>query len=329
VPTEKNFNLYGTEVSLTLNSERWLKSLLSYMALPQGEAAGKAAVRLSLMELEAGEVDHEIPLPQGLAPFFEGESFLGRSVPCRLFSTATECWRDFAGFGRVWFDTERGEGKAALIAGSDVDPLYADIMFGHNVLVELLGKEGFFAVHASCVQVAGKGILFTGLSGSGKSTAAFALMRRGHRLLADDRILLFRRGEFCAASLCDTVKVRRHALNDFFPEFRALAPFHEMDGECFFKAGAVSGGSHLGVSPIRHVMVFEKSGEPGTTVEKIKPSGVVAHLFPVTMNPGEPSQMVRKFHVLMEMLGEVTCYRVHFGTDMGRFCTAIEEAVRV
>jgi hypothetical protein len=326
VPIEKNFNLYGTGVSLTFNSERWLRSLLSYMAIPQGEAAGKAAVRLSLMELEAGEVDYEIPLPHSLAPFFEGESLLGRPVPCRLFSTGSECWRDFAGFGRVWYDTGTGEGLAAFIPESDVDPLYADIMFGHNVLVELLGKEGFFVVHASCVQVAGKGILFTGSSGSGKSTAAFALMRRGHRLLADDRILLFKRREFYATSLCDTVKVRQHALTNFFPDLHSPVPFHEMDGECFFKAEAVSGRAHLDVSPLRHVMVFEKSGKPGTTLEKIKPSGVVSHLFPVTMNPGAPSQMVRKFGILMDMLGEVTCYRVHFGTDMERFCAAVEEA---
>jgi hypothetical protein len=306
-----------------------MRSLLSYLALSdgEGEGVGNPPIRHTLLEVDEERVDDAVPLPYGTAPFAEGMASLGRQVPFRLFSAGSESWRDFAGFGRVWFDTERGEGRAVLIPGTDIDPLYADIMFGHNVLVELLAKQGFVAVHASCAQVNGRGILFTGASGSGKSTAAFALLRRGHRLLADDRILLFRRSGFLATTISDTVKVRRQALDDFFPGFHSPVPFHEMDEECFFKAGAVTAGAHLALSPLRHVMVFEKSGTPPTTLEEIKPSEVVVHLFPVTLNAGAPAQMVQKFHILMEMLREVTCYRIHFGTDMDRFCGAIEEGL--
>jgi HPr kinase/phosphorylase len=55
-------------------------------------------------------------------------------------------------------------------------------------------------VHASCVAVAGKGLLIRGPSGSGKSGLALQLMALGARLVADDRTSLFRKGEAVFAS---------------------------------------------------------------------------------------------------------------------------------
>lgn len=48
-------------------------------------------------------------------------------------------------------------------------------------------------VHASCVAVAGRGLLICGPSGSGKSALALQLMALGAELVADDRVILQRR----------------------------------------------------------------------------------------------------------------------------------------
>lgn len=57
----------------------------------------------------------------------------------------------------------------------------------------------FFAprdsLHASLVDVYGVGLLFTGRSGIGKSETALDLVERGHRLVADDVVEVFRKGE--------------------------------------------------------------------------------------------------------------------------------------
>lgn len=45
-------------------------------------------------------------------------------------------------------------------------------------------------IHGVCVNVAGTGILLRGKSGVGKSETALALIRRGHRLVADDAVVL-------------------------------------------------------------------------------------------------------------------------------------------
>ena len=55
-------------------------------------------------------------------------------------------------------------------------------------------------VHASCVALAGRGLLITGASGRGKSTLALQLMALGAELVADDRVALSRSGDVVIAS---------------------------------------------------------------------------------------------------------------------------------
>ena len=48
-------------------------------------------------------------------------------------------------------------------------------------------------VHASCVAIAGAGVLIAGAPGSGKSDLALRLIDRGARLVADDQVVVGRR----------------------------------------------------------------------------------------------------------------------------------------
>jgi HPr kinase/phosphorylase len=51
------------------------------------------------------------------------------------------------------------------------------------------------AIHGSFVDVYGVGLLFAGRSGIGKSEIALDLVERGHRLVADDVVMVSRKGE--------------------------------------------------------------------------------------------------------------------------------------
>ncbi|MBU1098534.1 MAG: HPr(Ser) kinase/phosphatase [Bacteroidetes bacterium] len=51
------------------------------------------------------------------------------------------------------------------------------------------------SLHGSFVDVYGVGLLFTGKSGIGKSEVALDLIERGHRLVADDLVILTKKGE--------------------------------------------------------------------------------------------------------------------------------------
>lgn len=66
------------------------------------------------------------------------------------------------------------------------------------MLIDYLGRElaPVITRHGTFVEVYGEGILITGDSGMGKSETAIELVKRGHRLIADDAVELKRISDF-------------------------------------------------------------------------------------------------------------------------------------
>lgn len=69
------------------------------------------------------------------------------------------------------------------------DALLAFPLLG-PVMALLLHQRGLLVLHASAIAVAGRGAIFMGDKGAGKSTTASALIRAGHDLLTDDVVAL-------------------------------------------------------------------------------------------------------------------------------------------
>jgi HPr kinase/phosphorylase len=70
-------------------------------------------------------------------------------------------------------------------------------------------------LHASLADVFGVGLLFTGRSGIGKSECVLDLVERGHRVVADDLVLVTRRGN-------DVLIGRGHELQRHYMEIRGV-----------------------------------------------------------------------------------------------------------
>jgi len=71
------------------------------------------------------------------------------------------------------------------------------------------------SLHGSLADVFGVGLLFTGASGIGKSECVLDLVERGHRLVADDLVLVTRRG-------ADVLIGRGHELSHHYMEIRGV-----------------------------------------------------------------------------------------------------------
>ncbi|MCL5268347.1 MAG: HPr(Ser) kinase/phosphatase [Bacteroidetes bacterium] len=120
-----------------------------------------------------------------------------------------------------------------VIANSnEIEQELIDIITSHGVsvfrstlettrLVYFLGEflDEVFApstvIHGSLVDVYGIGVLFVGLSGIGKSEIALDLVERGHRLVADDAVNVYRQGE-------DILIGRSSRIAEHFMEVRGL-----------------------------------------------------------------------------------------------------------
>ncbi len=65
-----------------------------------------------------------------------------------------------------------------------------------SALGALLHQRGFLTLHANAVKVGDGAVLFSGVSGAGKSTAAMAMLERGYDVLADDVTAINDAGDF-------------------------------------------------------------------------------------------------------------------------------------
>lgn len=82
-------------------------------------------------------------------------------------------------------------GRAAVWVRRDCEVDARSLLTPFRVLLSWLARlHEAEVVHASAAVVDGHGLVFSGPSGSGKSTLALALGRAGHRIIADDLVLL-------------------------------------------------------------------------------------------------------------------------------------------
>ena len=87
--------------------------------------------------------------------------------------------------------------------------------------------EPFCNLHGTLVDVYGVGILYIGKSGIGKSECALDLVERGHRLVADDSVKIFRKGQAIIATAANNLgyymEIRGVGIVDVFSLFGVRA----------------------------------------------------------------------------------------------------------
>lgn len=98
--------------------------------------------------------------------------------------------------GVATFYVSNGEQITVKICSS-ANPRLVRLYLLGTVMGILLMQRGTLPIHGSTVNINDCGVLFTGISGAGKSTMAAALCKRGYSLLADDvSVLTYTQGRF-------------------------------------------------------------------------------------------------------------------------------------
>lgn len=110
-------------------------------------------------------------------------TLLSFDVPCLVVTTGNNLQQELLDIanerGIALFSTPHETTKAIYLLSDFLDDHFA----------------AYSPVHGAFVDVYGAGILFIGRSGIGKSEVALDLIERGHRLVADDVVLVTRKGE--------------------------------------------------------------------------------------------------------------------------------------
>lgn len=111
------------------------------------------------------------------------DTLLKFDVPCLVMTSGNETLPDMLEIATrhrtAIFQTPYETTKAVYLVGDFLDDQFA----------------AYAPVHGAFVDVYGVGVLFVGRSGIGKSEIALDLLERGHRLVADDVVVVTRKGE--------------------------------------------------------------------------------------------------------------------------------------
>ena len=96
--------------------------------------------------------------------------------------------------------------------------------------MEMLKHRGFYGLHASALTKDGTGYLFPGGAGSGKTTVALNLVKKGFQYLADDKVLL-RNEDYGIAALAFTRRFNIDPdIGDVYSELSFLEDLKSLPG---------------------------------------------------------------------------------------------------
>ena len=104
------------------------------------------------------------------------EFLLNEITPCMIITQGNSCPKTLR-------ELAKKRNFPILLCDSSTNKMIIDLMYYMN---ELMAPKT--SMHATLLEIYGRGVLLTGASGIGKSEIALELVRRGHRLVADDRV---------------------------------------------------------------------------------------------------------------------------------------------
>ncbi len=157
--------------------------------------------------------------------------------------------------------------------------------------------EDWFApqttLHGSLADVSGVGLLFMGQSGIGKSECVLDLVERGHRLVADDLVMVRRKGS-------DILIGRGHELQRHYMEIRGVGL---VDIPAIFGVRAVRQQKRIEVvvqlEEWHHQATVDRTGLDGETTDIL---GVPIPRITIPLNPGKNITVIAEVIAMHHLL---------------------------
>lgn len=245
-----------------------------------------------------------------------------------VYSKGTHLWYIYRNNASIWIDYSTNE-LIVCVDGMPIDFEYYNILiFFLHPLGTLLENFGYFRMHSSCVGIGGKALLITGVSGSGKSTAAFCVPGHNGQIIADDLTFINKDDNgYHPSSLSGLVKLRDDSIKRFFPELNRIHSAAHYENETYFFLADINEKRSYDLD-LHGITILEQTGKKSSSYSTAHPSEIVPQLFPSTIHTNIEENTGRKFIFITDMLNDIKTYKIKFGTEMSAFNTVINELLK-
>jgi len=181
-------------------------------------------------------------------------------------------------------------------------------------------EHGIFSVHGACLDNNGHGMCLVGVSGSGKTTQTYGLLKDPHtRIVSDDWFFSRVYGSEILAYGSEKNFYIRQDLEKIWREFEGLVKDrdYDMDGRAIADIRWIIGkGRILPITTLRTIIVLKRDEADENTVQTLDPATglnyfVENHYFnPHLLVNNEEKARIRKRYIA-DLLNRTTCYLVN------------------
>jgi hypothetical protein len=320
--TETHFSIYGKPLRVMTASTYILEpvnELLKYFT-----CEGQDREDGLMMVFHAVGTREEIPIVIATSAVQMASGTGAATAERPATGLAYEVWKegdrlivDFHHAGIMQLDPAKGWAIGYLVRPDELPSNLVEYLF-HTAMIELLRYRGLYTVHATSLEMHGRGILIPGNSGRGKTTSFVSLLRAGYRYISDDHPLLEDAGTHVdVLPFPMQIKVTENTAN-FFPELRE-APAHLFRpgmGKRLFKAEDVY-KTEIGQRCKPAIVLFPNVVDsPKSHLELLPKSRALEVLLPQALLVYDRAVAAKQFQVMSKLVQQVDCYRLHFGRDV-------------
>jgi hypothetical protein len=222
------------------------------------------------------------------------------------------CWAHFPGTASFRFPAD--EGNVVALVEANVSPRSVEDMYLRAVLPLILQLRGHEVLHASAVSSANGLVVLCGSSGTGKSTTAHGLSRRGYPVWADDAVVLDIQGDDMRASQVP-FRLRLHA---------DAANFFRGDAEDRMTAAAT-----LSRSPLLALVILDRQegSVPPVRITRLEPTDAFVGLLPHAYYFGlsDPARKALMLDRYLRLASSVPTFEVRYRPGLGAIQAVLDE----
>lgn len=322
VITESHFSLYGTPVRYLATSTVLVEpvnELLRHFRRDPIDESGSLTLCFHAVQNRADIPVTMTPSARRLASG-TGAAVGDRretNLPYQVFGDGGRLIADFFDVGVLVIDGSQQRADGYLINPHTMHESLIEYLF-HLALIELLRRQGLYTIHATALERNGKGVLIPGNSGRGKTTSFLSLLRSGYRYLSDDHPLMRDAGTHVDL-LPFPIKINvTEETIAFFPELRT-APAHVLPPRfpkrAFYAEELYA--TAIGECCRPAIVLFPQVVDASSShVEPLPKSRALEMLLPQALLVYNSEVARREFQVLVKVVQQVECYRLHFGRDI-------------
>ena len=210
------------------------------------------------------------------------------------------------------------DGKSARGWFARPDGIHPDLRASviHYAITEILKRYGVYPIHASAVTRAGRGLVFPGPSGAGKTTACLALMRAGYRWLSDEHIFVRERdGAVELMGLPLRFNVSEHTI-EAIPELARRTEWRGTSPKQRIDPTLVRDDAHAEACRADFIIFPHVVDAPESALVPIPKREALERLLPETLTVRDHAVASRQFALLSRLVLDARCLRLDFGSEI-------------